>query len=109
MQDAVATNLTGDQLLPAIPAGSKRKLIFEPNLPQVLNFFETEFFSSLLVQTIYEAQLAKFSARMASLTQAGGRIKQASQRAEWEYRRQEQRLTNKKQLSMFTGIQLWGA
>lgn len=107
MQETSSTNITGDKLLPEAKAASKRRLIFEPSLSGVLTFFETEFFSSLLVQTIYEAQLAKFSARMASLNQAGERIKEAHQQAGWEYNREKHRLANKKQLGTFASISLW--
>lgn len=108
MQDPASTNITGDVLLPLVKEGRRRRLIFEPSLPQILEFFETEFFSSLLIQTIFEAQLAKFSARMATLDQASENIKEATKQALWEKTKEEHRLTNKKQLNMLAGIQLWG-
>lgn len=107
MQDSISTNLTGEGLLPEVKEKSRRRLLFEPTLPEVLNFFETEFFSSLLVQTIYEAQLAKFSARMASLDKAAENIKEATKQAWWEYAREKHRLTNKKQQGLLATMSFW--
>ncbi|TSC80196.1 MAG: ATP synthase F0F1 subunit gamma [Parcubacteria group bacterium Gr01-1014_29] len=49
--------------------------LFEPSLQQVAKFFETEIFTALVEQLLYESQLAKFAARMYLLDAAAGRIK----------------------------------
>lgn len=54
----------------------KSVYIFEPNLKEILIFFEKEIFASLLDQTIRESQLAKFAARIMALDRAGENIKE---------------------------------
>lgn len=49
--------------------------LFEPSLQQVAKFFETEIFTALVEQLLYESQLAKFASRMYLLDAAAGRIK----------------------------------
>lgn len=107
MQEASSSNITGDFLLPETKESRRRQLIFEPSLVKILEFFETEIFASLLVQTIYESQLAKFSSRMASLDQATDNISRATRQALWENSREKHRLVNRKQLGMLAGRQLW--
>ena len=107
MQEASSSNITGGALLPEAKEGDKRRLIFEPTLSKILGFFDTEIFASLLVQTIYESQLAKFSSRMASLDQATENISQAAKQAIWENSREKHRQVNRKQLGMLASRQLW--
>jgi len=108
MQEAVSTNISGDSL--AIPAERlpTRRLIFEPEIPKILHFFETEIFSGLLVHVIFESQLAKFSSRMAALEQATVNIKKENLLAKMENTLLRRRVSDKKQLEMMAGMSMWG-
>jgi hypothetical protein len=71
-------------------------------------FFETEIFSSLLTQTVYESQLAKLSSRIVSLDQANQNIAQAKRVAVWEAMKARHQLLGRKQQEMLIGRQSWG-
>lgn len=108
MQVPQASNISGDELLPVPQEIEPRKEIFEPTLEKVMIFFETEIFSSLLTQTLYESQLAKLSCRIVSLDQASQNIAQARRLAVWEAMKVRHQLLNRKQQEMLIGKQSWG-
>lgn len=107
-QSAVATNISGDDLLKGEGEGGGvlEPWLFEPSLEDVLIFFETEIFSSLFVHTIHEAQLAKYAARMVTLDQADDNIKKAITRTLLENQRLKHRLINRKMLGTLSGLPL---
>lgn len=107
-QETSATNISGGDILPEEAAKEKKRLIFEPTLSSVLTFFETEIFSSLLLQSIYEATLAKFSSRMTTLNQAEENIKKTLKLNQFLVSREKHRLANRKQRGLLTGRELWG-
>lgn len=106
MQEITALNITGETPPPP-PVIPRKRLIFEPSLEEVLTFFETEIFASLLFQSLYEGLLAKFSCRMATLTEAGEKIKKATRLALLQKEKERHRLVNKKQLGMLSSRFLW--
>lgn len=108
MQEAAASNLSGETLLPKEEKPATRQLIFEPSLTEVLSFFETEIFSGLLMQVIFESQLAKFSSRMSSLEQASENIRKETALKKLESFLLGKRLNDKKQQEMLAGRSLWG-
>lgn len=108
MQEAVATDITGNDAGEDKTAISLQKLIFEPSLPRIASFFETEIFSSLMTHVILESQLAKFSARMASLETAGENIKKETLAVKLEQSFRKKRLADKKQQEMLAGRGIWG-
>lgn len=110
-QEVAASNITGDEIIPgallARLAGKPLpvkpiKIIFEPSLIELLDFFEKEIFVSLFVQMIYEAQLAKYSSRMTSLDNASQNIEKAGKAAAQEANRERHRLINRKQMILIT-------
>lgn len=84
-----------------------REYLFEPSPKEIFQFFETEIFTSLLKHTIFEHQLAKFSARLVAMYEATERSKEIKKRLELEKRKLQKELFNKKQLDLFSGYQLW--
>jgi F0F1-type ATP synthase gamma subunit len=108
MQVPQASNISGDELLPVPLEIEPRKEIYEPTLQKVMVFFETEIFSSLLTQTVYESQLAKLSSRIVSLDQANQNIAQAKRVAVWEAMKARHQLLGRKQQEMLIGRQSWG-
>lgn len=103
-QEVATSNITGDEFVPE-PAETAKpiKIIFEPSLMALLDFFEKEIFVSLLVQMIHEAQLAKYSSRMASLDNATQNIEKAKKLAVYEESRERHRMINKKQMMLVAG------
>ena len=84
------------------------KYLFEPDLNEILAFFEGEMFTSTFEQTIREAQLAKFSSRMIAMDKAGEKVKAELKRVQLDHLKMAHYISNKKQQSTFGSFHLWG-
>jgi len=82
--------------------------IFEPSLEKLLNFFETQVFSSLFKQTVTEAELARLASRIKAMEQAIVFITTRMENLSSAQRRAKRNLENRKQLERVAGISLWG-
>jgi len=93
---------------PNVPKGKIRqpKWIIDPSLEDILTFFETELFSSFLIQIIDEGQLAKYASRIATLEEATSRIDEEVKKTTERAQSLMHLLQNKKQNDMLSGIQL---
>jgi len=87
--------------------GRKTKYLFEPSLRDILIFFETEIFASLMDQAIREAQLAKYAARIMTLDRSGENIKKSLKGLRLDKLKVEHRIKNRKQLEAISSINLW--
>lgn len=85
------------------------KFLFEPTLNEILMFFETEMFGSLLEQTLKESQLAKFASRMFAMDQAGENIKILLKKTRLEKLRLTHYLSNRTQLNSLPASLKWRA
>ncbi len=83
------------------------KYLFEPSLEQVMLFFERQIFTSLIEQTVKEAELAKFASRMITLDSATENVKEALKKVQMQKRILQHRQSNKRQQELLTGISLW--
>ncbi|MEN9407972.1 MAG: synthase subunit gamma, partial [Candidatus Parcubacteria bacterium] len=90
--------LAADKTAPQI------KYLFEPSLEQVMMFFEQQIFTSLIEQTVKEAELAKFASRMITLDSATENIKGALKTINLQQRILQHRQANKRQQELMTGI-----
>ena len=84
------------------------KYLFEPDLSEILAFFEGEMFTSTFEQALHESQLAKFSSRMIAMDKAGEKVKEEMKRVRIEHLKMNHYLANKKQQAIFGSFQLWG-
>jgi ATP synthase F1 gamma subunit len=87
--------------------GKVTKYLFEPSLEEILIFFESEMFASLLEQTIKESQLAKFAARMLAMDKAYGNIKDRLSGMRLERLKLTHDEANQKQQMLFSSFKLW--
>jgi len=87
--------------------GRKDKYLFEPNLKEILVFFEREIFGSLMDQTVRESQLAKYAARIMTLDRSGENIKENVKRLNLQKSRIEHRQKNRKQLEILSSVNMW--
>jgi ATP synthase F1 gamma subunit len=81
--------------------------LFEPSLEKVLDFFETEIFSSILDQTIVESRLARYASRMITLDMSTQNIDVRLKEIGLQKNIAIHRALNKKQIGAITGIMLW--
>ena len=84
------------------------KYLFEPELGEILAFFEGEMFTSTFEQVLHEAQLAKFSSRMIAMDKAGEKVKTELKKVQIDRLKMSHYLANKKQQDIFGSFQLWG-
>ena len=106
-QSAMMASLNGTSLTLKKETTEDIKYLFEPSIKDILTFFETEIFISLLVQSIHESQLAKYASRMIYLDKATDVVKQKLHRNNLDQMRLTRRLINSKQLQTISGISLW--
>jgi len=84
-----------------------KKYLFEPSAEAVLDFFETELISAFLNQTILEHRLSRYASRMIAMYQATESAKKRKKELEVEQKKLMRQLLNKKQIEIFSGLQLW--
>jgi ATP synthase F1 gamma subunit len=109
-QDAVVTDITGDQTAgdaPGAPTKASEHYFFEPDLEQILNFFENQIFSILLGQTISDSQLARFGSRIQAMEGAQTNMQKVILSLMSAQRRLKHADISKKQLELFAGRRLW--
>lgn len=80
------------------------KYLFEPELADILQFFEKEIFSSIFDQTMRESQLAKFASRINAMSRAEGSIGEKIGRAMIEDLKFRHSILNRKQLNSLSGL-----
>jgi len=106
-QVPIKTDISGGVTLTSGSA-SVKDFIFEPSPKAVLEFFETQIIANLFHQKVYEAQLARFAARLISMNQASEKATLKLNKLNEDYLKFQKYLRNKKQLATFSGRVLWG-
>lgn len=83
------------------------KYLFEPSPEEILQFFETQIFTSLFKQTVSESYLAQIGSRVMTLESSSANINLRLQALANDTRRYVRRQKNRKQMQSFSGISLW--
>lgn len=89
--------------------GEVRDYIFEPTTEQVMEFFEKQVVANIFHQKIYEAQLARFAARLLLMNQATDKAKKELDNLNTAHLKFTKYVSNKKQLTTVSGRSLWGS
>lgn len=101
---AETAELTSTENIPE----EKVKYLFEPTLEEILAFFETQMFGSLMEATLTESQLAKYAARMLAMDAATQNVKDRLTRVRLDRLRVIHALTNRKQLNSLSATLVLG-
>ncbi len=80
---------------------------FEPSLETILNFFETQIFSSIMNQTVHENELARYASRIKAMEESLSNINTTIKKLKAAERRLANLEANRKQLSALAGVSLW--
>jgi len=115
-QVAATTNLAQDKSLVSTirtrraASGKKARsdYLFEPELQQVLDFFDTQLFAMLYRQTVSESSLAHLGSRITAMEVASATIEKRYVKLVSEQRRAKRQQRNKKQRELMSGLSLWG-
>lgn len=113
-QEPVITSVSGDAVLAVNDQSlenSEKKIamqyIFEPSLEVISKLFEGEILASIFEQTLHESQLSKYASRMLALDRSIDNIEKRLVEVHAEGVRLKHKSFNKKQLSTFSGVNLW--
>lgn len=86
----------------------KHKIVFEPTLETVLQFFETQVFNNLLHQVVAEAELARHGSRIKAMETAHTKIEKEEKILLRKRSALKKMMENKKRLDRLAGMTLWG-
>ncbi len=86
-----------------------KRYLFEGSVEDVLGFFEKEVINALLQKRVYESQIARYAARIKILEigQVAEKMSQVLGDLSRGKRKVHKNLSNKKQLQLYTGSDLW--
>lgn len=114
-QEGAAQNLTGEKVDKIKGSAAKEAnlekeyaYLFEPTADQILNFFESQVFVSLLKQTVHEGELARFASRINAMENALDNISKYEKKLKMQSIKIKKMHESKKQHEIFSGINLWG-
>lgn len=100
--------LTGEYVMEEQVAVEGQAYIFEPSLPAIVSFFESEILASIFEQSLHESSLSKFASRMINLDRAVVNIDESLVKTNFRWQRARHQNMNKKQLGMLASMSLWG-
>lgn len=92
-------SITGDDLKSGMPKKNTDRYIFEPDLLNILSYFEKQIVATLFEQTVYESNLSKYASRMVGLDAARYNIDKLLLDIEKNYQKYRHNKNNRKQLS----------
>ncbi len=106
-QNPTITNLSGDKIEQKQDPNAKPQLyVFEPSIEKILEFFETQIFSSLVKQTLNESELARYASRIRAMEEAMQNIDKKTKGLKSQGNKIRKLLSNKKQLEIMSRVVL---
>ena len=108
-QNAVMTDISTGEIQEGQEKISKKnnRYLFEPSLKKIVTYFEEEIFASLIEQSFYESELAKYASRIIALSDATENIKNTLSNERKAKKRILHRIQNQKQQETLSSISLW--
>ncbi len=109
-QQGTRVSIRGDQSISNIKEDIKvlpPDYLFEPTLEDILGFFETQIFGTLVKQTAHESYLAQIGSRVQALEIATDKIEEFLYKTQHQRHQLMKRLHNKKQLQQLSSFNLW--
>lgn len=107
-QEAVKTDISGEEVeMEDIPMTEQNSYFFEPSLEKILEFFEAQVFSLLLVQAIHEGELARLASRLESMENALSNIEKNERAVTIAQIEMKKQIDTKKRQETFAGMSLW--
>lgn len=109
-QEGTLQNLTGERTGGILKTDAQKEYAFfyEPSVGEILNFFESQVFISLLKQTVHEGELARFASRINTMENALDNITKYEKILKVLSVKNKKLYESKRQQEIFSGISLWG-
>ncbi len=102
-QDAISEDIVGINKEDH-PNEPLMKWLFEPNLEEIIKYFESQIFSSNLTQHMHESELAKLASRTISLEDSRNNIKDAIKKTQLKKAIIQHQEKNRKQMNNLIGV-----
>lgn len=111
-QEPAVSEISGEESLidqPLEPGekADKTPFFFEPNLQQILGFFEDQVFASILKQTVDESELSRLASRIKSMEDSLMVIEKEESVLKRTAARTTRLIENNKQIQRLSGVALW--
>ncbi len=111
-QNAVKANLSGENPFSELETEQDKNkkatyFLFEPSVEKIMQFFETQVFTSLFKQTFNESQLARHASRINAMEEALINIDKSSSKLGWEKKKIKKFEINKGQAERMSGMSVW--
>lgn len=113
-QSPVQSNLSGDNpFIETIATDeetsntSTTQFLFEPSIEKIMQFFETQVFTSLFKQTFHESQLARHASRINAMEEALINIEKTNKELAQQKKQLRKMTMNRQQLESISGMSVW--
>lgn len=107
-QSPVSESISGDKpLTPEEKQTHVFKFLFEPELQEILHFFQTQVVASHFNQNVHEGELARHASRITAMEDALKNIEDALKKLSLLEKKIIMDTGNKKQLQLLSGMSLW--
>jgi ATP synthase F1 gamma subunit len=110
-QEPTVADLSDETLLPTNDKEEKESkytpFIFEPSLPDIIAFFDTQILSALLSRTAQEGNLAEHGSRVTAMELARQKVDTLLSQFSEEALRNKKTIQNKRQQEQFASLMLW--
>lgn len=95
------------QANPKSQQDNSKSYFFEPSAKEVMGYFDSQIIKLLFKQTILEAMLARYAARLSSMDQASQTLEKLLAQNTFEQIKIKRNRENKKLLNVFSGMSIW--
>lgn len=108
-QRPVETTIAGKSIFEGAASATKdvEKYLFEPSLDEILSFFQTQFFTTLFKQSVFESELARHASRVKAMDESLETIKGQEKKLMVKKLILKRRGEQKKQLERVAAISQW--
>jgi ATP synthase F1 gamma subunit len=103
-QQVMKNDLTGSQLISDEKFKTQNTYMYEPPVETVLRFFETQIFSSLVLQSVNESELSRYASRIHSMEEAMGNIDKSTKQLKSQWTKMRKIVGNRKQLETMSKV-----
>lgn len=104
------TNITGQVLLEEGNVSNSQEeisFLFEPTIEKIIEFFETQIFTTMFKQTVHESELARYASRVKAMEEALENIKHKEKKLQFIAKKIKKHHEQKSQLERLSRMRLW--
>lgn len=100
-------DISGGSLAADQHQNNSKSYFFEPSAKEVMSYFDNQIIKLLFRQTVLEAMLARYAARLSSMDQASQTLEKLMTQNTFEQTKIKRDKENKKLQNVFSGMSIW--